>query len=653
MVSGQEVLPDSTAVPVRDSAVSLSSLRELAIPDDTTVFSYYLLGDLTKSIVSIDTLADDAWRMFDPARPTYGFDYGTTGNTGAAARPLWFHIAPRQGYDAGHHAFDIYKVNPDSLWFVRNERSFTNITYYQGQSQNESALKAKFGRTFAGGTNLAIEYKNINHKGQYQYQQVKHNALQFGLWVPMGSRYTGVLTYGRNTHEQEENGGIPVDTSFGSGQFAGPLNLPTGFEARNAGTRHADQTLQYVQKMQLAGKSNRSVLDLMHRVRYVNATYKFSFSKPDMLAQALFPVYIFDERGARSFLRNRLISNYFGTGFNLKSKQNTFTSRLDIGAEHTFIRLNQEPESATRQQVFAIAKLSTQLLGRVNLDANGALGLVGSIGEYRVGANGSLDLGKVGGLYFKLLNQRTQPMVLHQKTVVSFQTIWEQSLNKPIESSLAAGYQLPFFGLSAEVATHQSIGFIYYDTAGFARQARDPLSVFQLRLRQIFHLRTFYLDYHIGLQAPSQGAILHIPARMAKATLSYRGYAFKRNALLNTGVSVRINSATAYDQWQPATGQFFLQNQKEYASYPWIDVFFDMKVKKFRAFIAYENIQSQWKQKLMYQTAYAPYAAGQIRLGIGWRFSDENLNTGQASSRAGGSAPGQGTRSGNSGGRPF
>jgi hypothetical protein len=640
----QVITPDSTGVTRADSTISLSQVREFAILEDTTVFSYYLLGDLANSTVSSDTLADDAWRMFDPARPAHHFDYGTTGNAGSAARPLWFRVAPRQGYDNGHHVFDIYKVNPDSLWFVRNERAFTNITYYQGPSQNESALRAKFSRTFAGGANLAIEYKNINHKGQYQYQQVKHNALQFGLWLPVGTRYNGVLTYGRNTHEQEENGGIPIDTSFGTGRFAGPLNLPTGFSLRNAGTRHADQTLQYIQKLQLAGKADRSGLDLMHQVRYLNGTYKFSFAKPDTTAVALFPTFLFDERGARSFLRNQLVTNYFGAGFNLKSKQKTFATRLDAGLEHSFIKLRQEPEVATRQQVFATSTLSTQLSNKFSLEATGALGLVGSIGEYRLEAKSALGLSKLGSVYFQLLNQRTQPMVLHQKTVVTFKTMWAQSLNKPIESSLMAGYQLPFLGLSAEVATHQSIGYIYYDTTGFARQAADPLQVFQLRLRQILHYRTIYLDYHIGLQAPSQGTILHIPKRMGKASLTYRGYAFKRAALLHTGVMVRMNSATEYDQWQPVTGQFFLQNQKTYAAYPWLDVFLNFKVKKFRAFFAYENLQSLWKQELMYQTAFAPSAVGQIRLGLGWRFSDENLKGTQSNTPSRGTAPGQGRR---------
>lgn len=179
-------------------------------------------------------------------------------------------------------------------------------------------------------------------------------------------------------------------------------------------------------------------------------------------------------------------------------------------------------------------------------------------------------------------------------------------------------------GLSATGSTHQINGFIYYDTIGFPQQTLAPVQVFQLSLREILHYRRFYLDNLIGVQRPNNTDILHLPVWMAKSSLTYRGYAFKRNALLDAGVLARINSATNWDAWQPVTSQFQLQSNRAYASRLWVDVFFAMKVKRFRAFFSYENLPGLWQSKLVYTTDYYPQHAGQIRFGIGWRFSDAN-----------------------------
>jgi hypothetical protein len=632
---------DTSEVRNQDS-VSLSDLRLLAEPDDTTVFSYYLLSDLGRPIIAADTLADDAWRLFDPVRSANGFDQGNLGNSGSAARPLWFLVKPRLGFDLGYHAFDLYKALPDSIRFVKNERSFTDITYYQGRSQSESALKARFGRTFQRGANLVIEYKNINHKGQYLYQQAKHNALQFGLWYPFSSRYTGVVTYGRNTHEQEENGGIVSDTLFGQGPLSGPLNLPIRLSKQVGGTRYSDQTLRYVQILQLVGKADKTGLQLRHSAEYQNANYKFNYKLPNGSDSLIYPLFMVEGRGLRNFAHTRRVTNQIGTALKLNSMQaGRFENQLDIGLQHDYIWLNQEPDTSVRQQIFAKGALFSQFSERFQLTADAALGLVSTLGEYQLKFYSRLDLGKIGNLDFHLLNQRVQPFKIHERMDVSFKPIWNQDLQKPIETSLNASYQLPVIGLKAGVGLHQINGFIYHDTLGHARQTNAPVQVVQFSLRQIVHFRPFFFEYNFGLQESNVTDLIHLPTWMAKGSLTYRGYLFKKNALMHMGVSARINSPTQYDSWLPITGQFYLQNEVTSASVLWIDAYLDMKVKRFRTFFSYENLSGLWQKSLFYQTAYYPQHPGQIRFGIGWLFSDTNIKTDTSTSSPTGSGQGR------------
>jgi hypothetical protein len=86
-----------------------------------------------------------------------------------------------------------------------------------------------------------------------------------------------------------------------------------------------------------------------------------------------------------------------------------------------------------------------------------------------------------------------------------------------------------------------------------------------------------------------------------------------------------MNSTFLPDAYQPVTGQFHLQDTLSQQPYPWADVFVAFKVQTFRFFFRYENAYTFIDNtKVFYQTAWHPQPFGGFRLGVAWRFLDDN-----------------------------
>ncbi len=595
------------------------------IERDTTplLFTFSLAPE--RAYPSSDTLPDSDFRMYDPARRR-PIDYGTLGNLGSSARPLLYETSPKRGFDVGVHAFDIYRVQPNDLRFYRHSRSFSEVFFTQGRTQLDGLLNARLARTFGGGTTFSLDYRSINHLGQYRYQRARHNSLTFGVWLPVGKRYDGFLIFSKNVNRQQENGGIVTDTVFGGAEFSGPINAEVRLPDERALTRVADQTLQLTQHLKFTGAADTGS-------RVLRATHIFAWSKHDYkFADAglardsfFFDTFLVDRRGIRHFAAlNRLDNSFTLTTFKAKNRGRP-SDVLTVGLTHSFFNLNQEPRDSTLSNLFATGNLAITPSEKFAFVARGELGLLANFGEYHVSGELAVGFGKVGQLRAGLLSQRYPPSLLHHRLYVSKRLMWDNDFEKPLENTLFATYALPLIGLEITARTHLINNYLYFDQKGVAAQTTSPLQVVQFMVRENFALGPFRFDNTVALQQSNRSELLRLPRWFTKNSLYFSGKIFKKRLQLETGVDFRLNSEFRPDGWQPVTWQFHLQDSVTQKPYPWIDVFAAFKVQSFRFFFRYENLATLWNNtEVFYQTARYPQPFGAIRFGIGWRFMDSN-----------------------------
>jgi len=625
-----------------------STSRRIITPADTMPFTYTFALSPERSYPSDDTLPNEDFRQYNPARRQL-IDWGTLGNLGSSARPLLFETFARRGFDMGIHAFDLYHVQPEDLRFYRNTRSLTNVFFSQGRTQFDGMLNARFARTFAGGTNFSLDYRTINNIGQYRYQRDKHNALALGLWIPVSRRYELFLIYARNVNRQEENGGIVTDTIFGSDAFSGPITAPIRLPDGRAYTRTDDQRYQLTQHLKFAGAVGKRELRATHSMTWALQNFKFADAGLED-DRSFFDTFLVDQRGLRNFIDLKRLDNTFEISTFKAKKEGRPSDILSAGLAHSFFDLHEETRDTTFSNLFLTGKLAITPSERFAFVATANLGLLGdNFGEYQLNGDLSLGLGKAGQLRAGLRSQLYPPALLFQSLYVSKRPVWQNAFVKPVENSLSATYSLPLIGLEITARTHLLNNYLYYDQKGVASQTTSPVQVAQLILRENIRVGPIHLDNTIALQQNNRSDVLRLPDWFTKNSLYFSGKVFKKRMSLDAGFDFRLNSEFRPDGYQPLTAQFYLQDSLTQKPFPWLDAFISFKVQSFRLFFRYENLGTiLWdKTAVNYQTAYYPQPFGTFRLGIGWRFMDRNTSEGENTNvtpPGGSSAPPSGSR---------
>lgn len=614
-------------------------------PVDTTPLAYTLPQTPERLEPEEDTLPDYHFRIYNPARQR-PVDYGTLGNLGSSARPLFFETQPRQGFDAGVHAFDLYNLRPDDLRFYRHARSYSDVFFSQGRTQQEGMLNARLARTFAGGTTFSLDYRTINNLGQFRHQRDQHLALLFGIWVPKGKRYEGFLIFAKNINRQQENGGILNDTVFGGDQLQGPIAAEVRLPDDQATTRLADQTLQLTQHLRFLGSndSRRRALRATHTFAWQQQQFKF-YDQGLAGDTVFFRNFLTDRRGLRHFIDLDRLDNTLGLSTFKEKRAGRPSDVLTLGLMHSYFRLRQEPRDSAFSNLFLTGHLAITPSDKFAFVARGALGLLANIGEYRLQGELTLGLGRVGVLRASLLSQRRPPSLLHHQLFVSQRPIWRNDFQKPVETTLSGTYALPAVGFEATVRTHLVSNYLYFDQNGAPAQTGAPVQVAQLLVSENLRLGGLRFDNTIALQQSNRlGEVLRLPQWFSRNSLYYAGKIFKKRLYITVGADFRINSEFRPDAYQPLSWQFHLQDSLTQKPYPSLDLFAAFKVQSFRFFFRYENLRTLWdKKEVYYQTAYHPQPFGAIRLGIAWRFLDSNLPEAGAAIPPPGTGPGGST----------
>jgi hypothetical protein len=99
---------------------------------------------------------------------------------------------------------------------------------------------------------------------------------------------------------------------------------------------------------------------------------------------------------------------------------------------------------------------------------------------------------------------------------------------------------------------------------------------------------------------------------------------FKGALIANLGFDVSYSTNYRASAYMPATGAFFLQDEREVGGFPFLDVFFSFRISRTRIFASYNNIFAGVEfLGNNYFTSYRyPMKPRNMRLGLVWTFYD-------------------------------
>ncbi|MBB4079149.1 hypothetical protein GGR28_001769 [Lewinella aquimaris] len=602
------------------------------LPDTFGIF-IYRVDNPNQEETFRDSLLN-GFQQYEPDRAT-DYDYGTLGAIGSAAYALRYTPVHRKGLEVGLRQFDLYRVDADELDFYRLERPFTYLRYLRGSEQNDGRLTARFSRNFADGVNLLLDYDRIFQLGtqdQYPSTAVRNTTVATGISVrPPGSRYSGYFSYLANTFENQQNGGIADARTDAGGEIDNLENqLPfleetyVRYAFREAS---ATQYLQFGAAMDTLSGRERRAFTLKHQLKIREETYRMSSLRValDSNFYNRFPLLNLDARGLRSRITHNVISNELGFSTFRRStaggKETVQRDLLEVGLIHQLHRVGRETGDSTANIVLARASIGLRPSDRLQLLVDGQLNLVGQIGDYRIAAEGALDLGVGGKLEVSAVNQLYSPDLVQRTYLLNGSELYDRDFGKTLELRLEGAYTLPFLGIRAGVAYSLVTNYIYFNEDGLPVQSDGPNSIVQLTAERNFTLGNYRIDNRLLLQEADQ-SVFRLPRVYGEHSLYYAGKWF---GVLNVNLGLDVRYFTGFQPYyyNPILQQFQLQDRQATDFSVQVDPFFSLRVTRFRFFVKFVQAQTLLSpDRLLYLTAEHPYPDAALRLGASWRMLD-------------------------------
>jgi hypothetical protein len=210
---------DRSGRPINNTPGGDSLKRRDNTTDSITIFYRYFDSTRTRNL---DSSINDFYTRFPV--PSH---YIHLGNLGTAARSLIFQPNTKPGYDAGFHAYDIYRLKVEDTKFYQTTRPFTELSYLIG-SRSEQIVNIVHTQNIKPNFNMAFQYRFINSPGDFKNQNTSHNGYRInGVYQSINKRYMAYGIVLANKLRSSENGGIKEDTALIKDGFNDRFDIPT------------------------------------------------------------------------------------------------------------------------------------------------------------------------------------------------------------------------------------------------------------------------------------------------------------------------------------------------------------------------------------------------------------------------------------------
>lgn len=604
--------------------------------DSITIF--YKSFDSTRNR-SIDSSINDFTTRFPMP-----FTHYHLGNFGTAAKSMLFSPMMKTGFDAGFHAFDMYKFTLENTRFYQTTRPYTELGYLLG-AKAEQLIDLKHTQNRKSNFNFGFEYRFSNSPGTLKNQNASHNNFRFTSHYQSNNRqYELFFLYISNKSSVSENGGLVDVNKLDSLALNDPYELETRLGRSGAAIRNPFNTSVSTGHLQ---KDNMLLI-----------RHHYDLGKKDSLVtdSATFKIFYPRFRIEHTLKYQQQLGQFFDNNVDSLRYVNYFNYRTRNGQSFQFkdswkiltneFALISFPDKSNQSQFLKAAIAIQQISGNFDTISSIKLNNIYAFGEYRNRTKNQVwDLEAKGELYLNGFNAGDYSALLSMKRLlgkkIGFLNIGLHNVNRtpsfifnaesafPVQNRTGFNKEnsIRFFGIyenpakSVKVSAEYSVvsNYLYFDSFFAAKQEATLFNVFQLGVFKKFSLSK-HLNWYTEIHAQKTlgTAPVNLPLFITRNRFAFEGN-FYTNLFLSTGLELRYNTPYKADGYSPLLGQFFYQNRQTFSNRPDMHAFLHFRIKSFKGFIRFENLNTLFSKVNLLSDQY-PAQGVWNRIGIWWNF---------------------------------
>lgn len=573
---------------------------------------YYKYLDSIRSI-PFDSSINDFDKYFSvPSSYLY------LGNNGAAAYSLIYEPSAKPGWDAGFHAFDIYRYTLEESKFYKTNKPFSQLSY-QLASGKEQMFKVLHTQSPRPNLSFGFDYRLISAPGFFENQNTNHKSYRlFSNYQGKRKRYAAFFILLGNTLRNSENGGIRFDSALADPnqkkRFSVDVNLGNDNNTdRNpfnttiiTGNVYKDFTVFLRQTYDIGKKDSIAINDSTTEYLFypkLRAQHSFTYSTynylyRDNVADSAVYKNWYDTvpvRGVDSFFVSEKWS-VMSNDFTLLSFPDTKNSGQFISAGIKLENIKGELKTGTRNFYNFIIHGEYRNKTRNKLWdvlASGQFYVNGlNSGDYSVYATIARHLNnKLGGIRLFFKNVNKSPSFIFDNASSFNLKGANNSLTKK-ENIISFGAEANNRFINLGFKNHIISNLAYFTDYYHTEQSSKVINLLQLSAsKKIKITKRWNLYTDITFQQTDGSAPVKVPLIFTRNRLAYEGVFFK-NLNLSTGLEVRYFTPFEAYGYSPIMGQFVPQDTVNLENVPDIAAFFHFRIKSFTAYIRAENLNT-------------------------------------------------------------
>ncbi len=623
---------------------SQSNSDSLIIPKKRPVIHidihYRRLGDV------VDRTLDSSINDFTKYIPLPA-DYIYLGNLGTAAKSLVYVPVMDPGFDAGFHAFDVYRFNVDSTKFYNTTRPYSLLRYMIGSKQ-EQLIEVLFTQNPRPNFNFGFHLRKINSPGFFQNENTDDNSYNvFAHYNTKNKRYQAYISFVGNKDNAGENGGItrissltdplytdrrtiPVNlggaSPFSIGFFTSPIATKSDFiESSWIFNQHYDWGRGDTVKVNdtTFNYEFHPSFRIEHTLKLSNEEAGYTDTIPSSAS-----LYYYKNYGIDSLWKTRLTALSDWKTFSNDLSLVKFPSLkneahfIKAGATFEYLRGNFVQNSISFYNLkghFEYHNLTKN--EKWDLDAKGIFYFLGNnFGDYSATASLSRYLNeKLGDITLSFSNVNKDPDFIYRFFPANYFISTNNDLKKTNITQLQFKADNDHLKYKLRVNYFILTNYTYFKNFYESAQYNSVFNLWQIIFNKEFTARHFnwYLD--LALQETIGNSPLHVPHVWTRDRFTYENTLFK-NLILCTGIEGVYNTPYYQDDYSPVLQQFVNQEDtKINNTLPNTAAFVNFRIKAFVAYIRAENLNTFVQPNRMQVENY-PYPGFTIRVGFQWSF---------------------------------
>ena len=586
-------------------------------------------------------------------------NYYDLGNLGTAANNLLFTPYAKAGWDAGFHAYDIYRLTIEETRFYNTTRPYSELGYMLG-SKAEQFINLVHTQNIKPNWNIALQYRLTNSPGFYQNQRTNHNNYRLNSWYQSkNKRYSNFFIILANNLQSGENGGIRNDLPYlDSSAFRERFSIPTklgqlqpnsnNFFTTNipTGTKYRDLNIFLRQQYDFGQKDSLILNDtvvvplfyprlrLEYNFKLSSNKYRFEdkFGQPAFYAkygldttaffytQDLWREYV-NDFSFYTFPDKKNPQQFLKLGATLQNLSGTFDSSNAPGTwKKSYYNIfgHAEYRNKSRNQKW-------------DIEALGNLWFVGfNAGDYDAYISLRRMLGKrLGFLQLGFQNSNKSPSYVYNTNSSFWKEPTTSSFNKQNITAIFGSIDEPKLDLRLYAKYYLISNYLYFNGINERAQQSNLFNVLEVGGDKVFKLgKNWRWRSWVVLQQVAGSSPVNVPLLYTRNLIAYEGNLGFKNLNIATGFELKYHTNYKANGYSPLMGQFYLQDTLTITrNLPVVTAFVHFRIRAFTAYFRLENLNtlqitgpnSGFTNNNLVAPDY-PTQGLVIRLGIFWSF---------------------------------